>query len=52
MEKWMFVSAAFQMKFCYNSFGFLEFHQKNKVHHMISLEFIMVMLLFREFGLF
>lgn len=25
MEKWMFVSDTFQMKFCYNSFGFLGF---------------------------
>lgn len=39
MEKWMFVSAAFHMKFCYIGFGFLDFHWKNKIHCMILLRF-------------
>lgn len=40
MGKEMFVSASFQMKICYNSYGFLDLHQKNKYHGMISAAFL------------
>lgn len=49
MGKGMLVSLSFQMKICYNSYGFLDLHQKNKYHSMISAAVFMVMLLFRGF---
>lgn len=36
----MFVSSSFQMKICYNSYGFLGLNQKNKYHSMISVAFL------------